>query len=81
MPWRVNFNSVGIRAEVIEVKDFEELKALGKEKIKGKIVFYNRPMQADLINTFASYSGCVNQRFSGAEQAARLGAVGVIVAQ
>ena len=69
----------GIRAEVIEVKDFEELKALGKEKVKGKIVFYNRPMQADLINTFASYSGCVNQRFSGAEQAARLGAVGVIV--
>ena len=36
-------------------------------------------MQADLINTFSAYSGCVNQRFSGAEEAARLGAVGVIV--
>ncbi len=69
----------GIRAEVIEVKDFEELKALGKEKVKGKIVFYNRPMQADLINTFSAYSGCVDQRFSGAEEAARLGAVGVVV--
>ena len=69
----------GIRAEVIEVKDFEELKALGKEKVAGKIVFYNRPMQADLINTFSAYSGCVDQRFSGAEEAARFGAVGVVV--
>lgn len=69
----------GIRAEVVEVQDFEELKAFGEEKVKGKIVFYNRPMQADLINTFSAYSGCVDQRFSGAEEAARLGAVGVIV--
>ncbi len=69
----------GIRAEVIEVKGFEELKALGEEKVAGKIVFYNRPMQADLINTFSAYSGCVDQRFSGAEEAARLGAVGVVV--
>ena len=69
----------GIRAEVVEVQDFEELKTLGEEKLKGRIVFYNRPMQADLINTFSAYSGCVDQRFSGAEEAARLGAVGVIV--
>ena len=69
----------GIRAEVVEVQDFKELKALGEEQVKGKIVFYNRPMQADLINTFSAYSGCVDQRFSGAEEAARLGAVGVVV--
>lgn len=69
----------GIRAEVVEVQDFEELKALGEEQVKGKIVFYNRPMQADLINTFSAYSGCVDQRFSGAEEAARMGAVGVVV--
>ena len=69
----------GIRAEVVEVQDFEELKALGEEQVKGKIVFYNRPMRADLINTFSAYSGCVDQRFSGAEEAARLGAVGVVV--
>ena len=69
----------GIRAEVVEAQDFEELKALGEEQVKGKIVFYNRPMEADLINTFSAYSGCVDQRFSGAEEAARLGAVGVIV--
>ncbi len=69
----------GIRAEVIEVQSFEELNALSKDQVKGKIVFYNRPMQADLINTFSAYSGCVDQRFSGAEEAAKMGAVGVIV--
>ena len=36
-------------------------------------------MQADLVNTFSAYSGCVDQRFSGAEEAAKLGAVGVVV--
>lgn len=69
----------GVKAEVIEVKNFEELTALGREKIEGKIVFYNRPMQADLIQTFQAYGGCVNQRYSGAEKAAEYGAAGVIV--
>jgi hypothetical protein len=71
--------SVGIRAEVVEVQNFEELEALGREKIAGKIVFYNRPMDPELINTFRAYSGAVNQRGQGAAVAARLGAVGVIV--
>ena len=69
----------GVTAQVIEVKDFNELATLGKEKIKGKIVFYNRPMQADLISTFNAYGGCVNQRYAGAMEAGKYGAVGVIV--
>ena len=69
----------GIRAEVVEVQDFEALKKLGRKEVEGKIIFFNRPMQADLINTFNAYSGCVDQRYSGAEEAARLGAVAVIV--
>lgn len=71
--------SSGIRANVIEVKSFEELAELGKEKIKGKIIFFNRPMQANLISTFQAYSGCVNQRYSGAEMAAKYGAAAVLV--
>lgn len=70
---------LGIKANVVEVQDFHELEALGKEKIEGKIVFFNRPMQADLINTFEAYGGCVNQRYSGAAEAGKYGAVGVIV--
>ena len=71
--------ALGLKANIIEVHDFKELAALGEEKIKGKIVFYNRPMQADLINTFKAYGGCVNQRGDGAIEASKYGAVGVIV--
>jgi hypothetical protein len=71
--------SAGLLAQVVEVKDFEELEALGAEKVKGKFVFYNRAMPAGLINTFEAYSKSVDQRSRGAAVAARLGAVGVIV--
>ncbi|MEM6686107.1 MAG: M28 family metallopeptidase [Bacteroidota bacterium] len=69
----------GLEAEVIEVQNFEELATLGSENIAGKIVFYNRPMQADLISTFEAYGGCVNQRYAGAKEAIKFGAVGVVV--
>ena len=69
----------GIIAQVIEVKNFEELKVLGENIVKGKIVFFNRPFDAKLFNTFESYGGAVNQRSQGAIEAAKLGAVGVIV--
>ncbi len=69
----------GIRAKIIEVKNFEELKSLGETKIKGKIVLFNRPMDATKINTFDAYSGAVNQRGNGASEAAKYGAVGAIV--
>ena len=71
--------ALGLKAEVVEVKNFEELEALGSAGIQGEIVFYNRPMQVDLINTFEAYGGCVNQRYSGALEAIKYGAVGVIV--
>ncbi|WP_372753224.1 M20/M25/M40 family metallo-hydrolase [Mariniflexile sp.] len=71
--------ALGIKAHVVEVKNFEELATLGKANIEGKIVFYNRPMQADLIQTFEAYGGCVNQRYKGAVEASKYGAVGVIV--
>lgn len=69
----------GIKAGVVEVQGIEDLQKLGKAKIEGNIVFYNRPMDLTVISTFASYSGCVDQRYSGAEEAAKYGAVGVIV--
>lgn len=72
-------DAIGLKSKVVEVKNFEELEALGKSRIEGKIVFYNRPMQADLIQTFEAYGGCVNQRYQGALEAAKYGAVGVIV--
>lgn len=68
-----------LTAHVIEVKTFAELKALGPEKVKGKIVFFNRPMDPTKISTFEAYSGAGDQRRQGAAEAAQLGAVGVVV--
>ncbi len=69
----------GLRAQVIEVTSFEALEALGEEKVRGKIVFFNRPMQPDVISTFQAYGESVSQRTQGAYRAAKLGAVGAIV--
>ena len=69
----------GITAEVIEVKTFQELRELGKEKVQGKIVFFNRPMDATKINTFEAYGQAGDQRRSGANEASKMGAIGVII--
>ena len=71
--------SPGITAPILEVQNFEELKALGEQVVKGKIIFFNRAFDPKLFNTFSAYSGAVNQRGQGAIEAAKLGAVGVIV--
>ncbi|NNK74081.1 MAG: M20/M25/M40 family metallo-hydrolase [Flavobacteriaceae bacterium] len=69
----------GLKAEVIEVKGIDDLKRMDASQIKGKLVFYNRPMDPTLINTFSAYGGCVDQRYAGAMEAGKLGAAGVIV--
>ncbi|MBX3117932.1 MAG: M20/M25/M40 family metallo-hydrolase [Fimbriimonadaceae bacterium] len=68
----------GITAEVIEVKSLEEAGKLG-EKAKGKIVFFNGPMDPTLVSTFGAYGGAVGQRSAGASTVAKFGAVGVLV--
>ncbi|KAA5547446.1 M20/M25/M40 family metallo-hydrolase [Adhaeribacter rhizoryzae] len=69
----------GIKAQVVEVQSFEELQQLGREKVQGKVVFFNRPMNPAYIEAFLAYRDAVNQRSSGAIEAAKLGAVGAIV--
>ena len=75
----VGTGPAGILAEVIEVKQLKELAELGEKNIKGKIVFFNRPMDPKLINTFAAYGGAGDQRGSGPSEAAKYGAVGAVV--
>jgi len=69
----------GVATTVIEVKSFEELKQLGTKTIQGKIVFFNRPMDPRFIDTFTAYGKAVDQRGSGASEAAKYGAVAAIV--
>lgn len=68
----------GLLAQVVEVKSIQELQSLG-EKVKGKIVFFNGPMDPTKIDAFAAYGGANAQRSSGAGEASKLGAVGSIV--
>ena len=68
----------GITGEVIEVKSLEEAEKMG-EKLRGKIVFFNRPFDNTLIQTFKAYGGCVDQRVGGAAVCGKFGAKGVIV--
>jgi carboxypeptidase Q len=73
--------AAGITAEVIEVNDFDELKALGA-KVKGKIVYFNNPMDMDLVRarrSFEAYSKAVVYRGSGASRAAEYGAVAALI--
>jgi carboxypeptidase Q len=69
----------GISAEVIEIGNMDQLKKLGKKGLTGKIVFYNKAMPDTCYNTFEAYGDAVGQRFHGAAEAAKYGAVGVIV--
>lgn len=69
----------GVRAEVVEVGSFEELEALGRAGVEGKIVFYNTYMDHSLISTFNAYGGAVKYRWAGAMEAGKFGAVATVL--
>ena len=69
----------GITANIIEVVDFEELKKLGREKAEGKIVFFNHPPNPAVYYTFGAYGEVARYRVFGAAEAARYGAIAVVV--
>lgn len=67
----------GLVAQVIEIHALSELELLG-DKVKGKIVFFNRPMDPQEILVFDAYGKAVDQRWAGPSEAAKFGAVGSI---
>jgi hypothetical protein len=69
----------GITGEVIEVQSLDDVEKLGKDKVKGKIIFFNRPMDPTQIRTFSAYGGAVDQRALGPSKAAEYGAVAALV--
>ena len=69
----------GLQAPIIEVPSFRALDSLGTRSVKGKIVFFNNPMNNSSISTFSAYGDAVELRFSGASKASQYGAVGVLV--
>ena len=69
--------TAGIKAGVIEVRNFEELEKLPDATVKGKIVFFNYPMRPELIQ--GGYGDAVRYRSNGPVAAAKKGAVAVMI--
>ena len=74
----IGTGNIGLSAKVIEIRDYDDLKKLGKEHVTGKIVFINHPADPTFYNTFASYGGTAGYRVRGAVQAAWYGAIAMI---
>ncbi len=72
----------GLTAEVLVVKDFHELSALGREKVAGKIVLFNHAFDERMAaegQGLEAYGQAVIYRALGPSAAARLGAAATLV--
>ncbi|HEY5029481.1 MAG TPA: M20/M25/M40 family metallo-hydrolase [Candidatus Angelobacter sp.] len=72
----------GITAEVVVVNNFEELAALSRDKVAGKIVLFNYKFDKQLAATGhggAAYGEAVIYRAIGASAAAKQGAIAALV--
>jgi SufS family cysteine desulfurase len=72
----------GLTAEVVSVDSFEELEALGRASVEGKIVLFNRAFDQQMAaQGFGreAYRQIVPHRTGGSSAAARLGAAAVLV--
>src|SRR5438094_3701458 len=72
----------GIEAEVIVVKNFDELKSMPRERVAGKIVLFNYPFDKQMAaegRSFQAYGEAVVYRSDGPGAAARHGAVACLI--
>ena len=72
----------GITGEIVVVSSYDELNALGRQRIEGKIVVFNNKFDRELAASgFGSqaYRQAVGFRGGGAIAAGRLGAIAVLV--
>ena len=72
----------GIEAEVIVVRNFDELKSLSREKVAGKIVLFNYPFDKQMAaegRGGEAYGEAVVYRSKGPIEAARLGAIACLI--
>ncbi len=72
----------GLTADVVTVDTFDELQALGHDKVAGKIVLFNEifdKQKAAAGQAFAAYGEAVRYRAAGPKAAADLGAAAALV--
>ena len=71
--------AVGLSGQVIEVSSVSELEKMKEDKVRGKIVFFNKPMDPTKISTFSAYGEAGSIRTQGPKIAAEKGAIAAIV--
>jgi Zn-dependent M28 family amino/carboxypeptidase len=72
----------GLTAEVVVVNNFDELPALGREKVAGKIVLFNKIFDARMAaegRALDAYGQAYEYRSKGAQAAVALGAVASLI--
>jgi carboxypeptidase Q len=72
----------GLTAEIVVVKNFDELKSLGRERVAGKIVLFNHPFDKQMAAEGRggdAYGEAVVYRGDGPSAAARAGAVACLI--
>jgi carboxypeptidase Q len=72
----------GLAAEVVVVDNFDQLRAMSRDKVSGKIVLFNEiydKRKAEAGLAFVAYGEAVRYRGMGAKAAADLGAVAALV--
>jgi carboxypeptidase Q len=72
----------GIEADVIDVRNFDELKSLPRDKVAGKIVLFNYPFDKQMAaegRAGEAYGEAVVYRSDGPRVAARQGAVACLI--
>src|SRR5881275_920371 len=72
----------GIEAEVLVIKNFDELKSMPRERVAGKIVLFNYPFDKQMAaegRSFQAYGEAVVYRSDGPSAAARQGAVACLI--
>ncbi|HEY0408492.1 MAG TPA: hypothetical protein VGC89_22345, partial [Pyrinomonadaceae bacterium] len=74
--------SQGLTAEVVVVNNFDELQALSRDKVAGRIVLFNYPFDRQMAEQGfggEAYGQAVAYRGGGPSAAARLGALAALV--
>lgn len=68
-----------LKAEMLMVKNVDELKALSPDKVKGKVIFLYEAFDQKFINTFSAYGYCFPLRGDAPNEASKLGAKGIVI--
>ncbi len=68
-----------LSGEIVQFETLEDLKKANGREIEGKIVFLSEAMDNKVISTFSAYGGCFPNRGWGAVEAAKKGALAVVI--